>query len=102
MAEVRSTRTVLTSIGAYATLIVISIFCLLPFVWMFVASVDSNAQLFLKWPDTWTFDNYSRVFNVEDGYLWFGNSLFTVLSATIIVMIIAGLGGYALSRSRHC
>jgi multiple sugar transport system permease protein len=100
MAEVRSTRTVLTSIGAYATLIVISIFCLLPFVWMFVASVDSNAQLFLKWPDTWTFDNYSRVFNVEDGYLWFGNSLFTVLSATIIVMIIAGLGGYALSRSR--
>lgn len=100
MAEVRSPRTVLTAIGAYSTLIVISIFCLLPFVWMFVASVDSNAQLFLKWPDSWTLDNYSRVFNEEDGYRWFGNSLFTVLSATILVMIISGLGGYALSRSR--
>jgi multiple sugar transport system permease protein len=100
MAEVRATRGVLTSISAYATLIVISIFCLLPFVWMAIASVDSNAQLFLKWPDSWTFDNYLRVFNKEAGFLWFANSLFTVTSATILVMIIAGLGGYALSRSR--
>eukprot|EP01036_Dinobryon_divergens_P056563 gene56563-75536_t len=97
---VRTTRTVLTSIAAYATLIVISIFCLLPFIWMALASVDSNAKLFLKWPDSWTFDNYLRVFNKEDGYRWFANSLFTVTSATILVMIISGLGGYALSRSR--
>jgi multiple sugar transport system permease protein len=100
MAEVRTTRTVLTSVAAYATLIVISIFCLLPFIWMALASVDSNAKLFLKWPDSWTFDNYLRVFNKEDGYRWFANSLFTVTSATILVMIISGLGGYALSRSR--
>ena len=100
MAEVRTTRTVLTSVAAYATLIVISIFCLLPFIWMALASVDSNAKLFLKWPDSWTFDNYLRVFNKEDGYRWFANSLFTVTSATILVIIISGLGGYALSRSR--
>ncbi len=100
MAEVRATRTVLTSVAAYATLIVISIFCLLPFIWMALASVDSNAKLFLKWPDSWTFDNYLRVFNKEDGYRWFANSLFTVTSATILVIIISGLGGYALSRSR--
>lgn len=100
MAEVRSSRTILTSVAAYTTLIVITIFCLLPFVWLGLASVDSNAQLFLKWPDSFTFDNYVRVFAVEDGYRWFGNSLFTVLSATILVIVIAGLGGYALSRSR--
>ena len=100
MAEVRSSRTVLSAVAAYSTLTVISIFCLLPFVWMFLASVDSNAKLFLKWPDSWTLDNYSRVFNQENGYRWFGNSLFTVLSATLIVMIVAGLGGYALSRSK--
>jgi multiple sugar transport system permease protein len=100
MAEVRSSRTVLSAVAAYSTLTVISIFCLLPFVWMFLASVDTNAQLFLKWPDNFTLDNYSRVFNQENGYRWFGNSLFTVLSATLIVMIVAGLGGYALSRSK--
>lgn len=85
---------------AYVTLIVITIFCLLPFIWMALASVDSNAQLFLKWPDSWTFDNYIRVFAEENGARWFANSLFTVLSATIIVVIISGLGGYALSRSK--
>jgi multiple sugar transport system permease protein len=100
MAEIRTPRTILTSVAAYATLIVISIFCLLPFIWMALASVDSNAQLFLKWPDSWTFDNYIRVFHKEDGYRWFANSLFTVTSATILVIIISGLGGYALSRSR--
>lgn len=88
-----------SNIATYTALVVISIFCLLPFVWMFLASVDSNAQLFLKWPDSWTLDNYTRVFAKEDGVLWFANSLFTVGTATILVMIIAGLGGYALSRS---
>ncbi|MDB5612963.1 MAG: transporter permease [Devosia sp.] len=85
---------------AYVTLIVISIFCLLPFVWMVLASLDSNAQLFLKWPDSITFDHYIKLFAEENGVRWFANSLFTVLSATIIVVIISGLGGYALSRSR--
>ena len=94
------TRTLLASVAAYATLIVISIFCLFPFIWMALASVDSNAKLFLKWPDSWAFDNYLRVFNKEDGYRWFANSLFTVTSATIHVIIMSGLGGYALSRSR--
>ena len=85
---------------AYATLIIITIFCLLPFIWMALASVDSNAKLFLKWPDSITFDHYIKVFAEENGVRWFANSLFTVLSATILVVIISGLGGYALSRSR--
>lgn len=100
MAGVNSPRQGAYTALAYVTLVVISIFCLLPFIWMALASVDSNAQLFLKWPDSWTFDNYIRVFAEENGVRWFANSLFTVLSATIIVVIISGLGGYALSRSK--
>lgn len=89
-----------SNIGAYAILLVLSAFCLIPFVWMALASVDTNAQLFLKWPDAWTFDNYWRVFNKEDGTRWFLNSFFTVTTATILVMVISGFGGYALSRSK--
>jgi len=100
MAGVNSPRQGAYTLLSYVTLIVITIFCLLPFIWMALASVDSNAQLFLKWPDSWTFDNYIRVFAEENGVRWFANSLFTVLSATIIVVIISGLGGYALSRSK--
>lgn len=100
MAGVPIKRSGLYTLAAYVTLIVISIFCLLPFVWMALASVDSNAQLFLKWPDSITFEHYTKVFAEENGVRWFANSLFTVLSATVLVVIIAGLGGYALSRSR--
>ena len=100
MASVSDKRQGAYTVLAYVTLIVISIFCLLPFVWMALASVDSNAQLFLKWPDSITFEHYIKVFAEENGVRWFANSLFTVLSATVLVMVISGLGGYALSRSR--
>jgi multiple sugar transport system permease protein len=100
MASVSDRRHGAQTFIAYVTLIVISIFCLLPFVWMALASVDTNAQLFLKWPDGITLDHYTKVFAEENGVRWFANSLFTVLSATVLVIIISGLGGYALSRSR--
>jgi multiple sugar transport system permease protein len=100
MAAITQKHSVLYTLAAYGTLILISLFCLLPFVWMALASVDSNAQLFLKWPDSITFEHYTKVFAEENGVRWFANSLFTVLSATILVVIISGLGGYALSRSR--
>ena len=33
---------------AYATLSLVSIFCVIPFIWMFLASFDGNAALFLR------------------------------------------------------
>lgn len=85
---------------AYATLSVISIFCAVPFFWVLLASLDGNAQLFLRWPQQWTFANYTKVFVQEDGGRWLFNSLFIVGSATLLVIVLAGLGGYALSRTR--
>jgi multiple sugar transport system permease protein len=85
---------------AYATLSVISIFCAVPFFWVLLASLDGNAQLFLRWPEQWSLGNYARVFVKEDGGRWLFNSLFIVGGATFIVMVLAGLGGYALSRTR--
>ncbi|MDM9623973.1 carbohydrate ABC transporter permease [Rhizobium sp. S96] len=84
---------------AYATLSIISIFCALPFFWVLIASFDANAQLFLRWPAELTFNNYTRIFLEEDGGRWLMNSLIIVVSATVLVMILAGLGGYALSRT---
>ncbi|MGR9478991.1 carbohydrate ABC transporter permease [Rhizobium leguminosarum] len=85
---------------AYATLSLISIFCAVPFFWVLLASLDGNAQLFLHWPEQWTFANYIRVFTKEDGAKWLFNSLFVVGGATLLVMVLSGLGGYALSRTR--
>ena len=85
---------------AYATLSIISIFCAIPFFWVLLASFDGDAQLFLRWPAQWTLSNYARVFLTEDGAKWLFNSLLVVGGATLLVMILAGLGGYALSRTR--
>jgi multiple sugar transport system permease protein len=85
---------------AYVILSLISIFCAIPFVWLVLASFDSNASLFLRWPSTWTLNNYIGIFVREGGARWFFNSFLVVGSATIIVLIFSGLGGYALSRTQ--
>ncbi len=84
---------------AYATLSLISIFCVIPFVWLFLASFDGNAALFLRWPSPWTLNNYIGIFVREGGARWFFNSFVVVGTATIIVLVLSGLGGYALSRT---
>jgi multiple sugar transport system permease protein len=85
---------------AYATLSLISIFCAIPFVWLILASFDGNASLFLRWPSPWTLNNYIGIFVREGGARWFFNSFLVVGTATIIVLVFAGLGGYALSRMK--
>ena len=85
---------------AYGTLSLISIFCLMPFVWLILASFDKNASLFLRWPSPWTLNNYIGIFVREGGARWFFNSFVVVGAATIIVLLFAGLGGYALSRMK--
>jgi len=85
---------------AYGVLSLISIYCAIPFVWTFLASFDRDAALFLKLPTDWTFANYTRIFLIENGTRWFLNSIFVVLAVTLLVMVCAGLGGYALSRTQ--
>ena len=84
---------------AYTTLSLISLFCVIPFVWLFLASFDGNASLFLRWPSSWTLNNYIGIFAREGAARWFFNSLVVVGTATIIVLIFSGFGGYALSRT---
>jgi multiple sugar transport system permease protein len=84
---------------AYATLSLISIFCVIPFIWLFLASFDGNASLYLRWPSSWTLNNYIGIFVREGGARWFFNSFVVVGTATIIVLALSGLGGYALSRT---
>ena len=84
---------------AYATLSLISLFCVVPFIWLFLASFDGNAALFLRWPSPWTLNNYIAIFVREGGARWFFNSFVVVGTATVIVLVLSGLGGYALSRT---
>ena len=88
-----------TDMAAYGILTLISLYCAIPFVWVFVASLDAEPGQFLAWPDEWTLNNYIDIFTVHDGLLWIINSLIIVGTATLVVVVLGGLGGYALSRS---
>jgi multiple sugar transport system permease protein len=84
---------------AYAFLIVLSVFCLLPFFWVFLSAIDPDAGQFLQWPKGVTAEHFSAIFSRENGGRWFFNSLVVVGGATALVVVVAGLGGYALSRT---
>jgi multiple sugar transport system permease protein len=86
--------------AGYGILAVISIYCVVPFFWLAVAAFDPKAGLFLKWPDTFSLDNFYRVFFVEDGIRWLFNSLVVCGLSTLLVTVLSGIGGYALSRIR--
>ena len=84
---------------AYGFLTVTLLFCLLPFFWVFLASVDPNASLFLSVPKGITADHFIKVFTANNGRRWFFNSLVTVGATTALVVVVGGMGGYALSRT---
>lgn len=81
-------------------LVLICLYCAIPFVWVFVASVDAEPSQFLKMPRSWSLHHYASIFGQHDGFLWIANSAIVVGSATLIVIVLGGLGGYSLSRSR--
>lgn len=84
----------------FGLLVLISLYCIMPFLWLLLAAFDQDAGLFLKIPDHPSFNNFFRVFLEEDGFLWLMNSLIVCGGATLLVLVLAGFGGYALSRTK--
>jgi multiple sugar transport system permease protein len=84
---------------AYGFLTITLVFCLLPFLWVLLASIDPNASLFLSLPKGITADHFIKIFTVRNGARWFFNSLVVVGATTALVIIVGGMGGYALSRT---
>ena len=85
---------------AYFTLILISFYCMIPFMWMVFASIDPTASQFLKIPESVDFNHYVNLFTDQNGLRWILNSVIINVSATILVLILAGFGGYAISRTK--
>lgn len=80
-----------------------------PVYWMFVASTQSNQQIFSDhprfWPGSSLFHNYQDLMTNSgiNIYIAIGNSLFVSLTSTIIAVLLACLAGYsfAVFRSRQ-
>lgn len=82
----------------YVILVILAILFVLPLLWMLVASVDTNAIQSLKVPDEITFDNYLSVIQDPAILKSFGIGILISGGQSIIVVLIAVLAAYPLSR----
>lgn len=103
--QVRSTmggRKLTGRIILYAILTLIAIFFLLPLLWMIVTALKPNAEwLSPNWiPQNPTFDNFNRLFSNPNAPVvsWFINSVAVSGVATLLILAIDALAGYAYAR----
>jgi multiple sugar transport system permease protein len=86
-----------TAVAAYAILVLLALFFILPFVWLVVASFTPNGNLGTVWFSTVSLDNYRYIF--ENGYgQGFVNSLVLGVSTMLLVVALSCGAGYTLSR----
>jgi multiple sugar transport system permease protein len=85
-------------------LIFLLIFILFPLYWILITSFKGELQIGQRtnvfWPDPWTTEQFTRLFEREAFFLWFRNSTVVAISTTFLAVILSALGGYALARLR--
>ncbi|MEU1179928.1 carbohydrate ABC transporter permease [Streptomyces sp. NPDC005820] len=93
-------RSRLGRIGVNLVLLAVSVTYVLPLLWMALASVSDLNTFRLKWPDTFTLDNFDAILNVDTTYRPMLNSLLLCGFGTLITVVVSILAAYPLSRYR--
>ncbi len=81
----------------YVLLVLLALFCLVPFAWVVLSAVDADAGATVQWP-AFSFDNFVRFFTATGTPLLLVNSLVIAISSTALNLVLGIAGGYALSR----
>lgn len=85
---------------ANVVLALFAVFCVIPFTWLILASVDPHAHPWLKIPEAIDLTNFGRFVTDPHFNRLLPNSLILAGGATTVCTLFALLGGYALSRFR--
>ncbi|GCE31471.1 sugar ABC transporter permease [Dictyobacter alpinus] len=91
-------RRALISTIMYIFLTLLGLFFLVPLLWPVLASINTSASLAVKWPDHPSFDNYTTILTNGVVIPPFTNSAIMAISTMVLVVILAGLAAYPLSR----
>src|SRR5215472_1390931 len=88
----------LTSTSAYFILLILGLFFLVPLLWPILASLNPNATLAVTIPAHFSLINFQTI--IANGLVAapFGNSLILAISTMLLVIVLAGLAAYPLSR----
>lgn len=98
---VNKIRQSFTTILINIFLFLLFVYSLYPLIWQILASLRTNADLFLNpwgFPDKVIGDNYLKVWSVSAIPQYFWNSIFVSVVSVILILIISSMAAYALSR----
>lgn len=91
------------AIGA-AVLVVLILWTLGPLYWMVTTSLKETAEVYGEgvtlWPRNPTLENYRILLQETNFPIYFRNSLIVALGTTLLSLVFASLGAYALTRFR--
>jgi multiple sugar transport system permease protein len=76
----------------------VTLFFLAPFIWLFTAAFDAQAQAYIRWPSVPTLDNFVQIFSRYAFATALTNSVFVALSTMLLTVLVVSLAGYSLSR----
>ena len=89
-------------IALYVLLVFMSLFFLLPLLWMLVTALKPSTEwLQSNWiPQNPTLDNFNRLFSNDSAPVlnWFVNSIGVAVAGTLLTLAIDALAGYAYAR----
>lgn len=75
---------------------------LFPIYWMFTFSLKSNSEIFgeniIGLPNEWLWSNYSKAIKVGNIFRCFFNSAFIAVITIVLVMIVALMATFAITR----
>ena len=88
----------------YTGLVVIVVLALAPLVWMLSTSLKPESEIIsteIRWiPETPTLEHFNEIFTQRPMSQWMFNSLLTATAATVLVLVLDTLAGYAFARLR--
>ncbi|MBQ9899570.1 MAG: carbohydrate ABC transporter permease [Acholeplasmatales bacterium] len=95
---------IIFKILSYTLLTIFALCCLYPFIYVLSASISSkfavdNGKVFL-WPVDFSIENYKAVFNNKEFWISYSNTFFVTGYGTLVSMLVAITGAYALSKTR--
>ncbi|MEV6301201.1 ABC transporter permease subunit [Actinoplanes sp. NPDC051861] len=93
-----------SSVGSGVALAGLLAFVLFPMYWIAVTAFKSESQVVMRvsdlWPAPWTLEQFGGLFTNQPFGRWYLNTLMVSAASTVIALICAVLGGYALARLR--
>ncbi len=98
----RSPMKVVGTIVGYLMMIAVAAFVLLPFVWMCLASLKPNNEVFMvpmKWlPSVWHWGNYVKIWTDSNMLVWLGNTVFFSICVTFLQVFTGSFAAYGFSK----